>query len=340
LQLALCCIVKQIKAAVKDHPMIIEKLKGRVRLPATGESLLDPYTSENLSGIYQIMYLEFNKASMVVFAKMLLEVITHEVSLEVCDANPTKAVLDIEQTMKSWNQLGLWKFMDQDRFFVVCFLRSLHPRSDMRRNCVREVTEFIRKIEQQTNGEEVSIEMSSDLPILTYVCDWVRGVYVPSLGFDHQKGDNNGNARSTGTGSGEAVIKKPFNRNPKQRSDKSEQAASANTESDNKKNLKPAAAKYNREVHRKEMVGITCTANGREHLYTATKVGCAKCNNSNKAEDKHQPPRCYWGQCRKCNLFGHKHGDCRQEVVTSKSNNTANSAEEEDEVEDEEGEAA
>jgi hypothetical protein len=329
LQMGLCCIVKQVKTQIKDQPAIIEKMRGRVKLPTTGEVIVDPYTSENVSGMYQALYSEYSKPSMVMFAKMLLEIITHEVPLNVCNSDPVRPVLDIEQTLKTWLQMGLWQYMNQDRFFVVCFLRSLNPKSDMRRACVREVTEFMRKL-MDGNDDESTIDVATDLPVLTYICDWVRTVYVQSNDFDHQKASQkDGGAAPTGNnnngtagGVGNPGPKRPRNNN------NSEQAVSANSQQEESKPLKTAAAKYNREVHRNEWIGYTSVETGKEHLYTATATQCHKCGHPNPAE-RHQGHRCYRGKCRKCNLFGHKKADCRQEM-----SNSANAAEEREEAEE------
>ena len=63
-----------------------------------------------------------------------------------------------------------------------------------------------------------------------------------------------------------------------------------------------------KEIRREE--NKFSSKNGRQMPYTATLEACASCAGSGQGH----VPRCFQGQCRKCNMFGHMGAECGQQL--------------------------
>ena len=314
LQLALVRVSNKTKSAVRDFPNIIEKLKGRVRLP-TGETLTDPYGSENVSGMYYLLYQEFNKTSLVIFNNMLIEIMSHELKNDVCVSKPTQGVIDIISTLKAWNQMELWSYMNKDHFFVVCLLRSYAPESDVRKEAFKEVTNYMRKreVEENTKNFDNNMGQFEEMPIFSHITEWIQNVYVQTQIFSpHKKTETPKNPYY-----GKNFVKKA----PAQHGTDSAAAVEEPVKG-NKPfvELKRATGPYTSEVKRSANLACVDPKNGTQHSYTATKEVCALCSGTGK---KHNRPFCFLGKCSLCSLFGHRRADCLQKLSVS-----ANSVEE------------
>ena len=322
LQLALVRISNKTKFAVRDFPNIIEKLKGRVRLP-TGETITDPYGSENVSGMYYLLYQEFNKTSLVIFNNMLIEIMSHELKNEVCISKPTQGVIDIISTLKAWNQMELWSYMNKDHFFVVCLLRSYAPESDVRKEAFKEVTHYMRKREAEDNSKNFDNGSSQfeEMPIFSYITEWIQNVYVQTQIFSPHKKNETPKTSYYGKSFGKKAVA------VQQGTD----SAAAVEESSSKGaksfvELKRATGPYSGEIKRGAHLACVDPKSGMHHSYTATKEVCLLCSDKNPGK-KHNKPHCFLGKCTKCSLYGHRRADCLQ-VLPASANNV-----EEDEVE-------
>ena len=124
---ALGAITRQFIDAVDNHyPEMKAKLQGQATL-LNGSTITDPYNSRNLSGMYMILYHEYNKPNLVVICSQLVELL-QERNYE----DPTRAKSDVLNHLKSWSQLDLWQYMDEDKFFTVALIMKFSTKTEFR----------------------------------------------------------------------------------------------------------------------------------------------------------------------------------------------------------------
>eukprot|EP01034_Spumella_vulgaris_P022930 gene22930-29108_t len=323
LQLGLTRIATKIKTAVKDYPLIVDRLKTKIKLSSTGQWIHDPYTSNNVSGMYEMLFVDYAKASLVVFARMLLDWIDHEVSLSECNSNPMKVVNDCDQTLRAFAQLDMWRYMSKDRMAVVFMLKSMDKDSALRKEAVREIYAFIRRVENSPGGEDAYNEAAdTDMPMYHFLCEWIRTEHDPVQKFDLS------GAKTVKSGKNDKpnAVVKPFNLNQTRRRDGETAAAAGAEQGDGSSvsgggdafqttrssglrgvdSMAKAVGPYTREITRSDW--LYCESGGKKHLYTATSQKCPNCN----GDKKHPNPVCFLAECNKCGLFGHKILDCKQ----------------------------
>jgi hypothetical protein len=301
---AIGMISNKIRDAVENfYPELKQKLQGTAKFP-NGNVITDPYTALSLPGLYMILYVEYNKANIAIFCKQLLDLLddkTYE--------DPTKAISEVNAELKQWNQLDLWVYMDQDKLFTVALIRKLSNKSDLRKRAIEQVLDFAKKLEIG----EISVDSLGKFPIFDYLREWLIDVYQRTYEMNRNQSNS-----------------KPFNRTGGNSSNGSSRfygtesaavASTTTTTTGRTSSVKMVDRIINREVGRDEMLFITNVENGKLLLYTATKFGCAKCNEKDESK-KHPKPRCYLGKCTKCNLYGHRAPDCHQKIENSDDSNS------------------
>jgi hypothetical protein len=306
------CLVKitgKIKSAARESVAIVDKLKMTTTLDTTGEVILDPYGTSNLSGIVQCLYNSYSKPSFVVFSRKLLELISDSEKLEVCTKTPMVAVGHIQDKLKQWRQLDLWKFMTLDIMFTVSFVRALHIKSDLRSKASYHMSEYIAK---HKNDDIDGVEFDDNsMPMFDDMCAWIQDVYKESKDFDAS-----GNAASGQTEEQQGQHAEQKNNGNsgggKKQRQRAEQAAAAA-----QSNVKMAKGPYSREVTNSEQVFVINHQYGSQQIYIALHKACELCSKVTKATPKanrvHNPV-CYSGACVKCGMFGHGHANCLQDM--------------------------
>ena len=312
--MAVVRVANKIKNAVKDCSAVVDKLRGRVVIECTKESMSDPYSALNTTGMYQILLNTYAKPSLGMFNSQLLDITTYEESLAVCNSDPMKVVTSIESHFKIWNQLDLFAYMTRDKFFLVMMLRFMHAKSDLRRQATAHVVEAINKKESGGVGEKDSdaIEKENrDMPMYTELINWLSKEYTTTqdltanISREKVKDPSKTESKNTSIMYGK-----------RQAGGESAAAASENDEH------KYVSGVYDREVLRNEMLHVKNVSTGRVHLYTATANVCVKCSDVDRTK-KHSFPACFIGLCHKCKLAGHASRDCHQNV---KGNSAAHAA--------------
>ena len=291
---ALEMIANKIKSVIDEfYPDIKRKLQGKIKL-YNGNFSTDPFTSQNLAGLYMALYTEYNKANISIFCKQLLDLLD-----EKSYADLTKAISEVTSELKQWNQLDLYQYMDQDKLFVMSLIRKLSTSGDVRKRAIERILLTAQKIE----NAEISPEHLGQLPLFDDLKDWLINVYQRSYEMTKQGSPNKqipkkenqsypNNARSYGTESAAAASAAP--------------PAVASTSGAKGSPVKMVDRVINREVQRDELLFCTNVETGRLNLYTATKIPCPKCNTKDESI-MHAKPRCYLAKCTKCGLFDHKH---------------------------------
>lgn len=289
---AMSSITSKIKSAVKDHEKVKQKLMCMVTLKSTGESIPNPLENNNLSGLYEILKLEYAEATLVRFNTDLQTVMKTSITQEELHKNPTKAVQLTDEALAVWMSMDYWNFMTQDVFFTNILLMAM-PSSQFQIDCVKEVQKFV---EGKGNGmtdhrDDSSVStagVSKDFPMYNHLKQYIKRCEESAR---HSKALASGFSRkpsSYGGGSGGGKYGNV------------ETAAMSGTE-------------YTTEIGRDKQLKCKDVTTGVEYPYTATKEKCSKC--SARSADKHSPG-CYLGTCNKCKLFGHKAAACSQAKCT------------------------
>lgn len=289
---AMTTIVNKIKASVgAGHDRVKAKLCGMVKVERTGELIVNPFETNNLSGIYHILKIEYYTATLVQFNRDFSDLLRYPFSTEELIKDPIKATLQVDKKVAEWMLMNYSKFMTVD-VFMVNILLSYLPPSPFKDRCVVAVTEFIQGREENLQDTYATLIVSGvdSMPIYQFLVDFMK-VQHNSVGY-LQFGTNNSR------GGKNTQIPRTV---PPAAEYESAYGASENTMSPFPEHL------YQTLI----------TENGRIVLYTATKEVCAVCHGkSTGAKVEAHSPRCFRKLCYKCHLFGHKNVDCRQHSST------------------------
>lgn len=299
---AMTTIVNKIKASVAaGHDRVKAKLCGMIKVEKTGELIVNPFETNNLSGIYHILRVEYYTATLVQFNRDFSDLLRNPFSTEELIKDPIKATLQVDKKVAEWMLMNYSKFMTVD-VFMVNILLSYLPPSPFKDRCVVAVTEYIQGREENLQDTYATLIVSGvdSMPIYQFLVDFMKvqhnSVGYLQFGANHSRGKNPQNPRNnTSTAAGY----------------ESAYGASELTASPFPEHL------YQSEITPDRKIMCADTDTGRIVLYTATKDMCAVCHGkSTGAKVEAHSPRCYRKMCYKCHLFGHKNVDCRQHSST------------------------
>jgi len=242
---------------------------------------------------------------------MLLQLMSEDQGYENSTHNPEIGVQKILQQLRAWEQLDLYAYMSKDKLFTVALLKSYHPKTEVRIRGVSIVIEFVRKLEL---GDTTGIASGdhSDMPIFLHLVDWIERVHGASKKFG--KGETSANLK-TSTGGNEKKAPGTTTSWSQKKTGGYEQAAAATVTSEKGQD---ATGPYVTTVGRDPLVQVTLTEGagaGRRVPYTATQLQCPACYVTGSQEKKktgNHVPYCYFGQCRRCHMFGHRNSQCLQ----------------------------
>lgn len=292
-------IAKKVKGAVKDFPLLIEKLNERVPVH-DGQVIKDSYNNDNLTGMYVILKRTYGEASLISVNSWLLNSLDLSVPFEVLKDKPEQGLNVILECLKEEEQIKLWEFMTKDIFFVSLLLRVYQSNHNLYSSIAHEAMRYIRQMELGQQPLDDSSADHKSMPIFSHLSSHIKDVVVKTKEFA-KKGERQSGKASNNGGKYEKPQKGL------------ELAASANEKPNDNQNIKlrlNANMSFNREVLRSEMIGYT-HANGNQFLYTATKEACKQCVTK---KTQHSDPRCYTRSCKKCNLYGHTEPYCKQVI--------------------------
>lgn len=287
LHTALGSMLTKIKDAVRDAPEVAMKLRGFVRIGTNGPRVNNPLGNNNVTGLYYLLRKEYHKPSLGLFTSMLLDIMGSELSMDQFRTKPNQGLIDVQRSMYRWNKMSMWTFMSEDIFWTVVLLKRYPPQCDLREKAVMQVLNFIKEMEDKGKP------YSGSMPIYNYISEWVQEVYCKSREFAVTVRKKTSPSEASSWSNVGAGV---------------EDAAAAEARSINFKGN--AAGPYTRHITRDEYLSCISVKDGKRHLYTATAKPCMAC----KGKDKHPSPICYSGQCRKCNLYGHREEQCCQQV--------------------------
>jgi hypothetical protein len=295
---AIGAIASKIKKATKDHEKVKQKLGCMVSLKATGESISNPLENGNLSGLCEILKIEYAEATLVRFNSDLQQTMKISISLEDMGKNPMKAVQRCDDMLATWQTMDYWTYMTQDIFFTNILLSAM-PTSAFQRECVTEVQKFLEAKDNASgdlrdDGTVMTTTVVRDFPVYNFLRRYIKR---------YENSSNHGKQPAGGGGGGGGANPR-YRINPfPGRSGNVETAALSGVE-------------YSTEMGRDKQLMCKDVGTGQEHPYTATRELCAKCYGRGiNPTDKHQP-RCFHGICNRCGLYGHKQFNCAQSQST------------------------
>lgn len=287
---AISTITSKIKAAVKDHEKVKQKLGCMVTLRATGESIANPLENSSLAGLYEILKVEYAEATLVRFNTDLQMTMKLGISMDEMTKNPMKAVQRSDEMLATWQSMDYWNYMTPDIFFTNILLNSL-PTSAFQRECVTEVQKYL---EAKNNGD-----FRDDSSVITATAA-VKG--FPVYNFLRQyikRCENSGNHGKQTVNPAGGYRRTPFP-----------------TRYGNVETAALSGAEYNTEIGRDKQLMCKDVMTGQEHNYTATKELCQKCYGRSANPAERHFPRCFNGSCNLCGLYGHKRSNCSQAQST------------------------
>ena len=287
MQKQLNLIVQKLKHFLGSYPFIRDKLCQNVVV--NGESIVQPFTNENLSGIYYLMYHEYNKITLGAFCDYLMSLLAETSSVEESNRSPQLPQQRMDKHLKVWLDLGLAEFMTTDHLFTVMLLRAYHPESKIRKDGVQRVLEHAYRLENDASLREVVGEYSN-MPLYSELVRWINDIHLKSIQFSSPSVQNTNAPIRT-------LKSQPAYEKPRDL----EQAAAATVSrpyETGKTSKTLASGVYENEITRDQK--LFCS-NG--FLYVATIAPCSNCAHA---------PRCFQRQCPKCKFWGHREQECHQ----------------------------
>ena len=88
------------------------------------EAIEQPYESQNLSGIYQILLDVYSKASISFMCDYLLDLLSVMATAEDVERNPDVMVTKMAPRIKQFSDMRLSSYLTQDMLFVVSLLKG------------------------------------------------------------------------------------------------------------------------------------------------------------------------------------------------------------------------
>jgi hypothetical protein len=302
LRTAMGLIISKIKAAVKDHDKVKQKLMSMVVLKSTGVPIPNPLENNNLAGLYEILKLEYAEATLIRFNADLQSTMKLGISVEDLHKNPTKAVQLTDEALEMWMSMDYWRYMTPDIFFTNILLMSL-PASSFQVECVKEVQKYQERRENgevRDDGTVASTGVKQGYPTYNHLRAYIKRCEESAR---HNKS-----------------VSQTANRRP----------PPYGVKFGNVETAALSGAEYTTEIGRDKQIKCKDVHSGHEHPYTATKEVCRTCHGKtpSTAGEKHLP-RCFQGSCSVCHLFGHKAVNCGQApstYVTPKSTTASGSS--------------
>lgn len=285
---AMNTIVNKVKTSVALRYKVKAKLCGMITLEKTGELVVNPFESNNLSGIFSILTVDYYTPTLVQFNRDFSDLLRNPYSPDALLKDPLKAVTAVDKRVAEWILMNYSKFMTMDVFMVNILLMYL-PSSPFKDRCVVSVTEFIQSKEDEFKPLSVSESGVNAMPIYQHLVEFMK-VQHNSVGYLQFGGAN--------------AKDKP--RNPQGQYGRSPAPGMEHA------NVSEESTLYKGDVTRDKNIVCTDPATGHQYPYTAIKALCGECHGDGTKGAPHAP-RCFKGICYKCQRFGHRASTCKQD---------------------------
>ena len=310
---ALVLMTTKLKECVNFHGIVKGKLGMMAVLDATGESIDNPWETNNIAGLYQHLTSHYKKASLVKFNDDFGALMKVNFPKEEVLRYPLNVVSEMDKFVFEWNNMGYWEFMSKDVFFTNLLLCKI-PTSLLKEKCTSHVNGEIKRLEREretahfSDGKSVGSSAGEEymhlyLSLSAYIKEQQdstqhRSFENTSSNLSH--GGAKGGAKGVFGAKGGFGAKAGFGGNV-------ETAAAAVALDE--RNL--ARGPYTGEITRDRGLVVRSVKTGSLHPYTATSQKCPDCYPPVGPAVQRHEPRCFEGACDKCKLHGHKSVDCQ-----------------------------
>lgn len=174
-------IAKKVKGAVKDYPLIIEKLNERV---AVHENLIkDSYNNDNLTGMYMILKCTYGKATLVTVNRWLMDSMSLSVTFDNLKEKPEHGLNMVLECLKEEEQTKLWEYMTKDMFFSALLLRMYQPHQNLYVDIAQEAMRYLHLQEQDQVGIEALTTEERSMPVFSHLNNYIKNVLVKTREF-------------------------------------------------------------------------------------------------------------------------------------------------------------
>ena len=308
-------IVTNIKNIIKTNEDLVNTVKSPCVLLTTGEEIVDPYSSNNIAGIYQILTQKFKKRTFVTLCNALVQILSWQQTDD--DAlYPERALIKMNTLLANWTLQNLYPMMTKDIFFSANLIKGLSPKCPYKDDIIREVQRYIREMEtDDTKSFLLLSPNSSNMPIYLKITELIE-MQVESRNIStiqttnksnnstaNQTNFNNNNNRSTRYGNNHNVF-------PKIENAHASQVPRQVLEDFTKKMYKnEISISNNIFIKLKNKHGITI-----EKPYCALKTQTQICDKCFPADSSAPTaacsPPCFGVLCSRCHFYGHFNSFC------------------------------
>ena len=301
-------LVAKLKEALNKgkHEDIKVELKGMatVGFTSSGKAIQvsDPYTNNHLRGISAILTKNYHASTFQSFIKSVVQMFNFALSEEVSNNSPMEGLAELVKMIAEWQNRDLWAMMTPDLFFSCILLKSISPKSPLRKDALKEAMEFAAKLAKDPSLGD------STLPLFNHLLQHINILQ------ENSKFDSFTDAKPAATSAKSTSHTRAATTWP--RKAEFEQAAAAST------TVGAADQLYMTEVTRAMKKSQGNFGNGAPIPYLAVKQKssiCPKCypdpNGKGPAPAPCDRP-CFDRVCAKCNLFGHTAKLCAQHPST------------------------
>jgi hypothetical protein len=296
---ALQQIGHKAKSAIVKHPMIKQQLQQVATIKSTKDQIANPYDLNHLPGMYAILNERYQKKTFISFTNALINSMDYSLSEYDTDNNVLKSTRYLQKLYATWEKKKMFEQLTKDQLFSALLIKSLHEKSQIRKEVVSEVTKFIRLLEhEKERNEDSSTEV---MPIFKFTIQYLE--------HEHEN-------KHFGVKDNQVKGKSKDNRAPMQYNNKNYTQKQTITE-----NAAAAAVDttvYNTEVPRSRNIAVS-DERGKNHSYIAMKSKsgiCAKCYNTDDTQKTTSTcvRPCFAAKCLRCNYYGHKANTCKQSI--------------------------
>ena len=283
-------IVQKIISAISDNSTMKTRLNQNVLV--CNEAIEQPYESQNLSGIYQILLDVYSKASISFMCDYLLDLLSVMATAEDVERNPDVMVTKMAPRIKQFSDMRLSSYLTQNMLFVVSLLKG-YPQAT-RQDILRVL--YVELQARETDPHRaIRAESYPGLPMYSIVVNYISEILVKSKQFVSASADKPDKPKASWT--------------PKPKDGELESAAFGNEDMSGKGQgggfgkTQRDRKLYRGEVHHAHQMRVP--RGNRDVKYTATNRPCHNCTHV---------PNCFPGQCPKCQKYGHREDQCHQQL--------------------------
>ena len=282
----LSTIVQKVKNAASSHSFIRDKLSSQIVV--NNENISQPWSHNNLCGIFYLLHREYSTATFELFCTFLMDLLSLSATPDELARNPYIVAQRTDAKLKMWLDFKFDSFMTRDHLFTIANLKTL--QGDVQKDALTRVLEKAQQLDAGGDAGNDTVLEYTGMPLYSALVRYEKTLSETSTFPSGQRGKS-GNMKSNQSGS------------ELQRGVYEQAAAVSDTPVKMTQRQSSPDGPYTSEVTRDH--GLW-SPNG--FPYVALKSPCPDCQARNGV---HKRPQCYGSQCTACGYFGHKYTECK-----------------------------